>query len=91
MEQRFVHYGEVYIGNDAFDGVFDVSVDTHAAEPFSWGQGRGTDTEALARLRSLDHDGVTLTRDDAVRLTGAAHVERQERLLAEVIAEGETV
>ena len=89
MTDRFVQTGAVYIGNDEYEGQYEVTVDSWEAEPYSWGEGRGRETGASARMLSFTMDGATLTRDDAVRLTGVAHVERQERLLAEDVLEGE--
>lgn len=77
--------GDVYI-EDA-DCAFDVEITTSPAEPYSWGQSRGTETEVSATLTGVTLGKLTLTRDQAVLMFGEDAIERAERAAEDRVME----
>ena len=63
--------------------IFDVESNTYFAEPYSWGQSRGTETEAKAELMTATFGGLTLDRSQCAAITGAEHLSSQEKQVAE--------
>lgn len=65
---------------------FDVEIDVYPAEPYSWGQSRGTETEITATMTAVKLGGLTITRDQAVQMFGADAIERAEAAAADNIS-----
>lgn len=66
---------------------FDVEIEVSPAEPYSWGQSRGTETEITASLTAVKLGGLTITRDQAVLMFGADAIERAESVAEDRVAE----
>ena len=62
---------------------FDIESTQYAAEPYSWGQSRGTESEAKAELLTATFGGLTLDRSQCETITGAEHLSNQEKQVAE--------
>lgn len=80
--------GVLYVNDDEWVATYAVETESWPAEPFSWGESRGTETGAAARLVSATLDGRTLTREDVLRIKGAATVAVYERDAARTALEG---
>lgn len=59
-------------------GTYEIDYETCDAEPYSWGESRGVETEASALLVAIQIGGWVGGREDAVKMTGLAHVVAQE-------------
>ena len=61
--------GLVYVERARCD--FDVTTETYPAEPYSWGESRGTETNVEVRLVAVHLGGLRLTREQAVLAFGS--------------------
>lgn len=57
---------------------FEIEIDTYPAEPYSWGQSRGTETEITATLTAVKLDGWKASREIAVQMFGEDAIDRAE-------------
>ena len=66
---------------------FDVEIEVSPAEPYSWGQSRGTETEITATLTAVKLGGWKASREIAVQIFGADAIERAESVAEDRVAE----
>jgi len=57
---------------------FDVEGEEYIAEPYSWGESRGTELELSAELVSAQFGGLALTRDMVAKIIGGSALARIE-------------
>ena len=62
---------------------FAIEVTTSKAEPYSWGQSRGAETDARAKLISITFGNLTLDKSQCEAITGEKHIAEQEERVAE--------
>lgn len=86
MKTEFTNTAPIYLHfhgvEEELDAVWVIEVETYPAEPYSWGQSRGTETEVTARLLSWERHGATFTRADACALEGEPRIIEQEECVA---------
>lgn len=71
---------EIAIGNfEDIPAIFDVEVEEYPAEPYSWGESRGTETEIRATLKFAQLAHIKLTPE----MIGPEEVKRIERHVEE--------
>lgn len=63
--------------------VFDVDVETFPAEPYSWGESRGTETSVSARFISMQLNGLTLRENEAIAWLGRERINHLETWIEE--------
>lgn len=76
-------YLQIHGHEEELDAVYEIMTETYPAEPYPWGQGRGTETEVSAKLICWVRHGETYSRDDAEGICGEAEIIRQEGIAAE--------
>lgn len=62
---------------------FFVDVDKFPAEPYSWGESRGVETEVTARFHYLKLGGLTLNENELGAWIGAEEIEKIETFFQE--------
>lgn len=65
------------------DVTFAVEIETYPREPYSWGQSRGMETTASARVKSAKINSLIVSRAQLVAMTCEAAVARFEEAAAE--------
>ncbi|MCG7629052.1 hypothetical protein MHM88_14670 [Epibacterium sp. MM17-32] len=63
--------------------VFDVEVEEYPAEPYSWGEDRGTERTVSARFKAIQLNGLTLRENEALAWLGRDQIERLETFIEE--------
>ena len=67
--------------------VFDVEVEEHPAEPYSWGESRGNERAVSARFKQLNLNGLTLRENEAIAWLGRDRINRLETFIEETFDE----
>ncbi|MDB2578767.1 hypothetical protein N9Y00_06980 [Tateyamaria sp.] len=63
--------------------VFDIEVKKYPAEPFAWGESRGTETEVSACFKSVQLNGLTLFENEATAWFGPETISKLETFVEE--------
>lgn len=77
--------GDVYVEDVPCE--FEIEIEVYPAEPYSWGQSRGTETDISAALTSVKLGGWKASREIAVQIFGAEAIERAESVAEDRVVE----
>lgn len=69
---------------EGIPAVFEVDVDHYPAEPYSWGESRGTETEVSARFIYMQLNGLTLRENEVIAWLGREQITQLENWIEEI-------
>lgn len=68
---------------------FDIEIEQGPAEPYSWGQSRGTDISVSARFKLLKINNLVLWDNEVIDAFGREIISEWEDQIVEQVLEGE--